>query len=689
MPRIGRSIPGTYGYIVPIVILGTPSQARTSGLSQQQAVQNRLLPPYRRTQAFLRPPAVVTTVAVAFVAPPVESRTVRTRPRDTTYVLGRPATLRVFAGPTSRLTKARPRPTTHVLRPAAVVLNPGVEQELRTLRVALVRGRPGKTDYRLQPPAVVTAAVVFVAPPLRVLNIHTRPVRTVRTLRPPTTLQVFAGPRSVLTRTRPRHTVTVLRPAAVVLVPSVELKEETIRVALVRGRPGKTDYRLQAPAVVTAPAVFTGPTSRIARIRPPRTRADLFPPAVVAPRPLAPPVTSRLVQTRPRNTIYRLEAPTTLAVFSGPRSELTKTRPQPTTTALVPAQVVRNPHVEQQLRTLRKALVQTRPRLTTTLLRPPAVVTINPPVVTDLRILTVAGRRSIAKSRLFRPATLEPFSIQLREQTIRTRLVQIRPRHTTLKLRPPTVLAALRFSTGKPWLVRGRRPDTISVLRPAAVVLVPSVEQLRRTIRVELVQTRPRHTVTARPPVVRYAPEITQVRVALVRTRPRHTVTALRPPTVVRRRPEVTQIRAALVRARPRPTTRLIRPPAVLRVFAGPVVRLTRIRPRHTIARLYGPTVVTPFVAPVSAYIRTWLTRIRPPKTLAQLFPPRRLRNVPGTACLTDQLANQACLTDQLADVACLADEGVEAVACLTDQEAFTACLVDMSAATATLRDEE
>lgn len=239
-------------------------------------------------------------------------------------------------------------------------------------------------------------------------------------------------------------------------------------------------------------------------------------------------------------------------------------------------------------------------------IRPPMIIGPGPTEdQTTLRAsLTRTRPRHTIGTVLRPPATLEPYSIQLAERTIRARLVKTRPRPTTKALRPPATLepwsVALEERTTHVWLVPARPRKTIHFLNPPTIIRVPSVIQQQQTIRTEIVRgRRPKTTTRLSPPAV---------------------VTAV-----------VTQIfygpQSHLVRIRPPRTRWTLEPPTTLQVFYGPRSVLTQIRPRPTVEKLRGPTVVrVPSVEQQQQQIRVWLTRGRAGKTDYRLFPPQVVR---------------------------------------------------------------
>jgi hypothetical protein len=542
------------------------------------------------------------------------------------------------------------QPLLGVRPPTVVSPLPTQRQQTIVTKLVAVRDRPRHTlGTSLAAPTVLSKGV-FTGP--TVTTVRTRPRPTVRFLTPPTTLQVFAGPTVTTTRARPRPTTKFLLPPTVIRVPSVEQREQTVAVTLVRARPRHTlGTRLAAPTVVRVPSVEQREQTisvALVRTRPRPTTRFLLAPTVLQ---VFAGATVTVTRTRPRPTTRRLAPPTVVAAatFFGPAVTVVRTRPRPTTRFLAKPTVVRVPSVEQREQTLGVTTVRTRPRHT-------LGTKLNPPTV-----LQVFSGPSVTVTRT-------------------------RPRPTTRRLAPPTVVASATFFGPSVFIVRTRPRPTTRRLAPPTVLIVPSVEQQRRTLTARLVQTRPRHTLGTRltPPTVIRVPSVElreqTVTVTIVRARPRHTVgtrlqpptvlqvfagpveaeiairipledrrrtphSRLQPPTVVRvpaveqreqtvqthlarirppktqgtrlapptviRVPSVEQaedtIRVTVVRTRPRPTVRLLAPPTVLQVFAGPEVFVVRTRPRPTTRRLAPPTVVAAGATQQQQTITVWL----------------------------------------------------------------------------------
>lgn len=587
----------------------------------------------RRTVAALHPPTVVRVPSVEAREQTISVSLVRTRPRHTISAVRQPTALQIFAAGKPSLVQTRPRPTRHTVVPPSVVRVPSVEQQENTIRVALVRSRPRATT---------------------------------RALFEPTVLQAFFGPTVALTRVRPRHTMTALYEPTVVRVPSVEQQEDTIRVTLVRARPRPTVKALFQP---TALQTFPAGKPALVRARPRPTAKLLAPPTTLA--TFAGPLT-KLVRVRPRPTDYRISAPTVLRVPSVEQAEQTiraaldRTRPRPTIHVLGKPTVVRVPSVEQREQTITTKLVTTRPRPTTKKLAPPTKIIVNPPVVTTILVRTVAVRTRIEQRRhvvghFLRPPTAVIPLPTLRAQTITVKTVRTRPRPTARRLYKPTVLQT--FPAAVTPLVRARPRPTRYFLGEPTVVRVPAVEQALRTIRVTLVETRPRPKAAILRPPVRYDATST-ISATTVRTRPRPTTSFLSPPTTLAeffgpvevevavkipveqprrplryrlsppifRAPTETRIRVSLVHTRPRPTVKRLRPPTVLATFeTPPLVSFAPARRPATIAMLAPPTAVAVEAPPKNLT----LAPARRPETRSRLAAPAVVAAPPIPASIT------------------------------------------------------
>lgn len=541
-----------------------------SDLSQVAAAAATFVaPPLRFTFVRVRPRptlALTSRLALAQSPAPVETTVaaalVHTRPRQPASQLFPPSTLEpqsVFlAERTIRtaLVRTRPRATSKALGEPNVVRVPSVEQREQTITVALVRARPRPTTTLSVAPATLEPySVELREQTIRVTTARIRPAHTVAALGDPAVLQVFAGPSTPRVRTRPRHTVGVVFAPATLAPAAVAL---TIRVELVRARPR------------------------------PRT-AFLLPPTLLAAAVTTDQIATTFVRIRPLPTTKAISEPTVLQTFAGPTVIETRIRPRRTRVLLAPPTVVRVPSVEQSEQTIRVALVRTRPRHTAAVLplvlaptfapldstvavalartRPRQTASVLAPptalsVFAGPAVRTVSARPRPTSYGFQTPATLEPYSIELQEETVRVRLVQTRPR------------------------------PTVTVLSAPLVVRTPSVEQQEQTIRVSLATLRAaqrRQTTTSLTSVQYEA--TSKITVALVRTRPRRTTHAL---TAVSY-PAASQIKVVLVRTRPRPTDHALFAPTALQVFAGAAVQTVTTRPRPTTVLAIAPATLEPY----------------------------------------------------------------------------------------------
>ncbi len=378
----------------PQIVLPLPTQReqtvkvtlalRPRAEAQRRQARYRLIPP---TKVIPLPTLQMQTIQTRLVAVRTRVEQQRHAPHS---LLSEPTVVAhaAFFGPSVFTVKTRPRSTVRVLSPPTIVRVPSVEQQLRTITVALV---------------------------------HTRPRPTARILLPPTQLRVFSGPTTVLTKTRPRPTRRFLRPPTVVRVPSVEQAEQTIRVVSVRTRPHPTAKFVRPAQVVAQPPVETVLATTLTRTRPrpkaallqaptvlrvfraaqvflvkirPRpTRATLAAPVVVAEPPVKTQTSVSLVRARPRPTAKALFAPTvvlpllerTLKVILAGRTRSEASRRAPHSHLGVPVTIVPPPGLGQQ--TIRVVLAgRTRAELSRRAphlhLEPPTVVF--PPVIVRL-----------------------------------------------------------------------------------------------------------------------------------------------------------------------------------------------------------------------------------------------------------------------------------------------------------------
>jgi hypothetical protein len=507
--------------------------------------------------------------------------------------LARP--LQVELAPSHRLSR---RAQSQLLPPAVIgagKVNPG-------LRVKLTFGqrRPGRA--LLRPPAVVTAAFVFIAEPVRVTLAPsaTQARRAHSRLGPPTVIAgaiAWHGPGIYLTRERRPVTKSALRAPAVV-TPAVVQVFFGPSVTLAPSTRPKAQSQLLPPAVIGGARVNPGLRIKLVFGQTRRGVANLFPPAVVTAAVteafFGPPPTFA-PQRRGRAT-YDLAAPIVLdsggalgwlAVSLAPqRRGITKSilRPPAVVTAAV-VQVYYGPEV---------TLVRRRTPRTTRFLRPPVI----PPLARPLEVALAPQRRGAPHSVLAPPRVV---FLAVEIYGPETTLVRIKPVPTISVLRAPVVVAVVAYYGPQVNLTYSRRLVAKSVLRPPAVV---GAGRVNPALRIKL--TFGRRGVTRsflRPPV---APVVA---------------------VVVYFGPQVT-----LTRIRPRRTLALLQPPAVISpdvAFDGPGILLTRSfrgRPRSFLRK---PVVVAPVV---SYGPQQWLTYSRRGRPQSDLRPPRVVAAAPARA---------------------------------------------------------
>lgn len=543
----------------------------------------------------------------------------RTRPRDVTSRLYPPTVLQTFSGPSVRIVRSRPRDTVSKLAAPTVI---GFFQPPVSVTLAARRARRTYQSTLARP--VVSAAAAPVDTTISVTFARARPRPSVAKLGRPTVLQTFAGPRVALARQRPKATDYRLAAPTVVLTPTIEQQQRTVRVTLVHARPSHVASVLAKPVVLQT---FAGPKVTLARTRPQHTTRLLSPPTVVRVAQVEQALRTIKVATvraRPRRVSSLLTKPTTLQTFLGPLVELTRTRPRKTRTFLPQPAIAAATAVEQ---TIHVTTVRVRPRRATSKLSPPTTLTVfSGPVVA-----TAHTRPKKTRTFLAPPAVVRVPAVELAEQTVRVTLTKIRPRHTASLLSEPVALQT--FSGPDVTAVKSRPRPTHTFLSPPTVVRVPAVELQQQTIRVSLARIRPRPTIERlQPPTTVRVPAVEQreqtISVTLVRARPRPTVRELQPPAVVVVNPPVvTEIAITLsggsrAERRQRPVRSDLQPPTIVlplpSLDAQTVsVALTRTRPRRTAGLLAEPTVVSFFQPPVEVT----LVRARPRPTRTFLRP--------------------------------------------------------------------
>jgi hypothetical protein len=503
-------------------------------------VRIRPRPTVRRLSA----PATLTPYAVELLEETIRVVLAHARPRPTTRRLTAPTVLQVFAAPQTPLVRIRPRPTEKYVAPPATLEPEAVALAEREIRVVLIRIRPRPTRRILEPP---TALQVFVAPAAPIVRI--RPRRTISVLGPPVAVVepevAVAVVRISVVRARPRRTVSRYAGPVLVVAPSPILRK--IATSLVRTRPRRTISSLPVVIPPTAAPVETVVSVSLVRTRPRRMVLILGPPLVIFGPPLPTQqqqtIAVTLVHTRPRLTATALRQPTVIGLAAAFRAASTP-------------------------------LVKTRPRRTVALLARPATLEPESIALAEREIgISLVRARSKAKSRLFPPATLEPFVVELREETVRVVFVHTRPRPTAKALFKPTVLQT--FAGAAVTFARARPRPTSKFLAEPTVVRVPSVEEREETILVTLVRTRLRPTVRIlRPPTVLAV--FSGPEVAVARIRPRSTSKFIGEPTVLlvpSIQEQQRRIRITTVETRPRPTAKELSPPTV--VISNPPVVTT------------------------------------------------------------------------------------------------------------------
>lgn len=328
------------------------------------------------------------------------------------------------------------------------------------------------------------------------------------------------------------------------------------------------------------------------------------PPQVVEERPFAPPIKTTRAAVAPsrlhpsRRPLSRLYAPTVVT---------TEAAQPPVETTIHTTLVAVSSRASSQRKRHRLS------RLTAPILSEAVSFIAEPISVTLARV-----RPRPTQVDLRAPATLEPWSVALRERTIGVALARIRPRPTTKRLAAPATL--------EPWSVALQ-------LRSITTHLAAQLRLARRPGRVRL-----------NPPTVLQvfsgpaAKLVSQFRFS----RARAAYPELRPPAVVEPSlvpgdPRLT-LPTHLVRARPRPTQAVVLPPATLVAAGTPVedqlALVTRwlvwTRPRPTAKFLRQP-VVEPSLVPGDPRLEVRVTLAGRTRTEAQRRAPHYFRTQPAT----------------------------------------------------------
>lgn len=460
-----------------------------------------------------------------------------------------------------------------------LVLVTPVSQAFYGPKVTLTRIRPPQTRSKLRPPFFYaqTSVISETDVAVRTATEQTRHAPHSR-LSKPTVLQVFTGPKVTLAgRTRAedqrRHgRVIVIRPST--LEPyAVELREETIRVTLAPSRRPITRSRLQPPFFYAATSsirvTLAGRARLEAQQRAPHSHLPLVIGTAAGVAFYGPKV--YLAPSRRPVVKSRLSAPTTLRIFTGPK-------------------------------------------------------------------ITLAGQTRLDEKRrrgrviVINPATLEPESVELREETILVVLAG-RARAEFQRRAPHSFYRGLIFyrqtSVIDITLARIRPPQTRSRLRPPITLQVfsgPRVYLTRHSRGAPKSKLRP-PTVVTQPTEVFFGPKVKlsgRVQIEMVRRAPH---SKLRPGIVepsLRAPDRRLTILTRLVRIRPAPVhskigvgiseRRLQQPDRRLRILTV----LSRIRPPQTRSKL----PLSLFRRPVETKVRVTLARIRPPTVHSRLTKP-------------------------------------------------------------------
>ncbi len=576
-------------------------------------------------------------------------------------------------------------PTVVLAAPAVTTPSVNLASGILTNQRRAQQRRPAS---QLSPPAVT--ATTTLPPPLNLNSLppdrlahryHRQPpVPSAGPIFPPTTLQVFAGPRATLVsvrtrleRQRHRLPASFLNQPATLEPESVQLAERQLRITRVTTRPRAKRVLLARPTSIRTPSVEQQQQTiraTLVRTRPRRTVSTLGP--LIFYRQTSE-ITVALARTRPRSTRKILASPTALQEFFGPaeievavRIPIEDRRRLPHS-RLAPPTVVRVPEVEQLEQTVRVVLVRTRPRPTTRFLSRPTALQ----VFRATTVFLVRVRPRPTSKGLAAPTVVRVPSVELREDTITVQLVRTRPRPTARRLSPPTVIQ------GNPPVVTTLANVSDAIRdRRALNQRLPNQGQRQRVVR----ETGTTVTYQQRDPLVGPRPpqiidplpsqrvQTVAATLVAVRTRieaqrragrPHLTLVVYRPPAKTVLTVALTALRTrieqgrhaprsvlgepavvghavflgpatALVQARPRPTVRALGEPIVLATFTGPRVSLTRTRPRLTSKRLQVPTVVrVPAVEQAQDTVKVELVRTRPRPTALRLGAPLAVAQAP------------------------------------------------------------
>lgn len=531
---------------------------------------------------------------------------------------------------TARAPRSKLGPPRVVAPPAPSILQQQTVVVKLPPRARIDLGRRG-THARL--PAVVFQPLAFFASPVRITLARIRPRKADSFLTKPTTLQTFTGPQVHLVRTRPPRTHAEVTPPAVVRVPSVEQREQTIQVTLAGGLRANLARRasrveLRAPAVLQT---FAGPQVELVALR----------------------ARSERIRRQPDSRLPQIVYPVVAGVFYGPFVHFAVPIARRRTAGKVGAPQVVFARTDVYYGPLVHLAPSRRPKARSEL-SPPAVVTTATPAfygpqvhvvrARPLKVRNVLGEPTVLQvfpgpqvhlARPTRPRTrseLQPPFFYPQTSTVQIHPVRIRPRKATSFLAKPTALQT--FVGPQVHIIPARRPKVRSELQPPAVVAVvsvafygPQAELVAARARVDRIRRQPDSRLF-RPAVVE--PSLRQpdrrltVNTTLARIRPPHVRGELTPPTVLQtfvgpqthlapaRRPRTYSKLAGLVVAASVSARRIIT------VSVAPYVR-----PRRVLSELHPPTAVAPASALLSQEtITVKLARIRPARTHARLSPP-------------------------------------------------------------------
>lgn len=558
-------------------------------LADPNRVQDTILK--RRAKSLLRPPVVVTpAVTEVFYGPKVylnvmtpERRLRTVTSRGPTYFL-RPAVILATNGPSQYVLaySRRGRPKSFLRPPTDTI---GLEDQGQ-ISTTLVRQHRTQARYRLQPPAVVTAAST---------DVFYGPSTTLALSRRPKTLSGLGRPAVIFNLIPQGGIMQSLAPSRRPVAKSVLRRPPVLaaqvayygpKVSLTRIRPRRTRFYLR-PAVVVATAIFYGPRVQLVRRPRPIARYEIRPPTDTIGLEDQGHVATHLARPRRGRPVYVLRPPRVvfLAVeIYGPEVHLARNKPKPTTHFLKPPTDV----VDQaDLGLLRTHLAYSRRGTPHFFLRPFTERAFEVSYGPEAHL--AYSRRGVAKSRL----------------------------------KPPTVAGAVVYYGPEVELTYSRRGRPIWRLKPPTVVSQPpAYQQVLPPVLTYSRRGRPIYEL--RPPTVVFPFFARRIDVTLAPQTRGRPMSRLEPPAILRERGRVETTFAYQRRGKAKP---FLRPPVVVRLAVeiyGPEVSLAPSRLPKPKSELFPPTVVGQ--RPFRGIQVTFAAKVARRHTIFFLQPPSRIR---------------------------------------------------------------